>query len=161
MLWQDPGKTFVHFPNPKSGLRGGARQQHITIHGNGLGRLLTSIFGNLDGSAKLWPFTPSTFRRRWDHIVLHRLNIPSALHLTPGSLRGDGAVALYVQDTPIHDILWRMRFKNQETLDHYLQETAALTYLRGLSEKCRQQISVIAEFYNDVIDNAQAACKST
>ena len=47
--------------------------------------------------------------------------------LTPGSLRGGGAVHLYHQGVPIADLLWRLRLKQVTTLENYLQETAAST----------------------------------
>ena len=45
-----------------------------------------------------------------------------------------GAVALYMDDAQLPDIQWRMRLKALGTLEHYLQELAALTTLQQLPE---------------------------
>ncbi|CAE7267590.1 unnamed protein product [Symbiodinium microadriaticum] len=68
-----------------------------------------------------------TKRRRWD-FLLEALGLDRC-ELTPGGLRGGGAVWAYHHGTAIADIQWRMRLKHQHTLVHYLQEVAALNAL--------------------------------
>ena len=59
------------------------------------------------------------------------------LRLTPGSLRGGGAVAAHKRGVNIADLQWRMRLGHQNTLAYYLQETTAASVLPSLSSSSR------------------------
>ena len=139
-LGEHPGKAFLQILQPKSATRGGARVQHISIVGFRWVNLLTRALGDPPDGAALYPFSASTYRARWD-ALLRALAVPISLRLTPGGLRGGGAVSMYIADTPIDNILWRMRIKDQTTLGHYLQEVAAISSLRALPAAARAAIS--------------------
>ena len=138
-LFDPPLRAFLHSECPKTAGRGGAAQQHATFRGRGAVALLSHAFGDLPLDAPLWPFSAATFRNRWEHL-LRSLLVPPAVSFTPGGLRGAGAVCLYLADTPIHDIMWRMRVTHLRTLSHYLQEVTAATSLRSLPAESRAAI---------------------
>lgn len=59
-------RTFLYFDSPKSRRRGGATHQHSLIKGEAIANLLAYIFDTLASASALYPFSPSTFRARWD-----------------------------------------------------------------------------------------------
>ena len=132
-------RAFVRIADPKTAHRGGARVQHLSVLGACWVRLLSSALGDLHDTERLYPFTAATYRSRWD-TLLRAFKVPASLRLTPGGLRGGGAVALYLEETPISEILWRMRLQSQTTLAHYLQEVSALSTLRSLPPCSRDAI---------------------
>ena len=95
-------------------------------------RLAEVMFQHLPAESFLYPSSLSSYRRRWDRI-LSALEIPKAAALTPGM--------------PLADIQWVMRLKNQQTLDHYLQETAAIGVVHMLPKNCREKVSSCAAMY--------------
>ena len=99
-------------------------------------RLISATWGKLHRRDKLFPGSPAMFRNRWDKI-LSALSIPPRFKLTPGSLRGGGAVAAYREGRAISDIQWSMRLQNQSTLAFYLQEVSAESVLPRLSSEAR------------------------
>eukprot|EP00438_Fugacium_kawagutii_P024531 Skav231382 [mRNA] locus=scaffold1586:905940:907367:- [translate_table: standard] len=114
-------KCFLRISKPKPGRRGMGRSQHATINDPVVSSFLTMVFRDLRGTQALYPGSSAAFRTRWN-ALLRSLRIPTAFGLTPGSLRAGGTVYLYRLGYPIMDILWLLRLKNLETLQHYLQE---------------------------------------
>ena len=145
-----PDRTFLHIAAPKSGRRGGAVTQHITVVGIMWAQFFTVCFGALGPGEPLWPFSDGAFRTRWD-ALLAALQVDASLGLKPGGLRGGGTVALYTRDVPIDVIMWKLRVKQQQTLAHYLQEVTALTTLRSLSETSRAQIKATSLLLSPVL----------
>ena len=95
-----------------------------------------------DGSA-------GVFRKRWD-FLLSQLGVDSSLHVTPGGLRGGGAVECYRKGMHIADLVWRMRLKQISTLESYLQEVAAMSLLTDLTPQSRRSMksaSSLFEFF--------------
>lgn len=137
---------FLNVQNPKAGRRGRGQVQHARISDTSAVALCRAAFGSLPPDELLFPAAAATYRRRWDHL-LASLYIAPSLRLTPGCLRGGGAVHLYHQDTPVADILWRMRLRHLVTLEHYLQETAALNVMQQLPENARSRIQTCASMY--------------
>ena len=142
ILFAATDRTFLHYDKPKSRNRGGASHQHSLIRGLGFANMLSHIFADLKNTDRLYSLSPATYRSRWNKF-LKFLGVPSATGFTPGGLRGGGAVASYMSDMPIPDIMWRMRVSSTNTLEHYLQEVAALTSLRSLPKR---SVSMIIEF---------------
>ena len=97
------------------------------------------VWGSLRSSEPLFPGSPGVYRRRWDK-RLAALEIPSRFKLTPGCLRGGGAVAACRRKMPVADIQWTMRLQNQSTLAYYLQEVSAESVLPKLSAKARENV---------------------
>ena len=73
------------------------------------------------------------------------MEIPLSASLTPGCTRGGGAVYLYHRGTPISNIQWTMRLKQQSTLESYLQETAALAVMQKMAPLTRDKIQSCAK----------------
>ena len=99
----------------------GAYGRHWYGLGGNVSLFLSRLLLRVCGSELLYPGSGSAFRYRWNHL-LRTLLVPSAASLTRGCLRAGGTVELYRQGMQIMDILWSLRLKNLETLQHYLQE---------------------------------------
>lgn len=112
---------FLRILKPKPGRRGMGRVQHVKIKDDIISSFLSRVFVNCHPNERLYPGSAGCFRTRWEKL-LNRLNVPSSAKITPGCLRAGGTVELYKQGMPILDILWCLRLKNVETLQHYLQE---------------------------------------
>ena len=87
---------------------------------------LVSVWQKLQPNELLYGGSPSAFRRRWD-ATLAKIGVGPQHKLTPGSLRGGGAVVSHRHGMPIADLLWRMKLQNVKTLTFYLQETTAMS----------------------------------
>eukprot|EP00438_Fugacium_kawagutii_P024465 Skav208079 [mRNA] locus=scaffold1800:124150:131179:- [translate_table: standard] len=118
----DPASAcFLRILKPKPGRRGMGRVQHVKIKDECIFLFLSRVFRSCKPDDKIYPGSPGCFRTRWEKL-LQRIGVPSSAKLTPGCLRAGGTVELYKQGMPIMDILWCLRLKNVETLQHYLQE---------------------------------------
>lgn len=151
-LYSNADRTFLHYDAPKSRNRGGAAQQHSLVRGLGLSNLLAHIFSHLKGSEPLYPFSVSTFRNRWDRFFV-MLGIGKDAGFLPGGMRGGGAVHQYMNDCPVHDIMWRMRIRQTSTLEHYLQEVAAIVSLRGLPEATLKKIEMLGNMFDHILES--------
>ena len=137
---------FLNISAPKPGRRGRGRQQHTKITDLHTVQLAEEFLQDLPVEGALYPSSLSSYRRRWDRI-LSELEIPVAAALTPGCLRGGGAVWLYHQGTPVSDIQWVMRLRHQQTLEHYLQETAAIGVLHMLPTGSKEKVRSCAAMF--------------
>ena len=86
------------------------------------------------------------YRKRWDYL-LKLLQVPSEINITPGGLRGGGAVAFYRRGGSIADLTWVMRLRQMSTLESYLQEVAALSFLKELSSHSLASIRAAASLF--------------
>ena len=150
-------KAFLAIVMPKTRYRGGARVQHATVVGSDLVTFLDVVFGALDSHEKLYPFSASAFRSRWDRLLRDLHVHQSEYCFTPGSLRGGGAVMHYTQDTSIADLLWKMRLRGATSLSHYLQEVAALSSLRDLPPVSKQAVSAASNLYSPLLGSLKSA----
>lgn len=142
----DRNVMFLRVGAPKPGRRGRGRVQHTRISDAVTIQLATSVFGQLSADEFLYPAAPATYRRRWDRL-LEVLEIPSELRLTPGCLRPGGCVFWYHCDTPVSDILWRMRLRDMATVDHYLQEVGATNVMMQLSPATRRRVQSCSQMF--------------
>ena len=116
---EQSGRLYLLIRCPKTRHRG-ARVQHAEAVGPGwIIDFLSEFFQDLPRTQALYGGSPRVYRRRWDKVLL-ALGIPSHLRLTPGSLRGGGAVWAHKNGTAISDLQWRMRLGHQTTLAYYL-----------------------------------------
>ena len=137
---------FLNIAAPKPGRRGRGRRQHTKITDSIAVQLAETVFQDLDPDAFLYPSTASSYRRRWDRLLME-LEVPKLASLTPGCLRGGGAVYLYHLGTPVANIQWVMRLKHQQTLEHYLQEVAALGVIHQLPKGSREKVMSCASMF--------------
>lgn len=126
--------------------RQAARVQHLKITNATAVDYLNKVYALAMPDQQLYAGGAQGFRRRWDHI-LKCLDINSEAHLTPGGLRGGGAVTHYREGGSISDLLWRMRLKNISTSESYLQEVGALSVLTSLTQSSRRRILVASSFF--------------
>ncbi len=134
-------KIYLCIRAPKSRRRG-ANVQYTTFSNNKFASLLIQTWQHLGPRDQLFPHSPGTFRRRWDSILSH-LDIQQLHRLTPGTLRGGGAVWAHKQGYGIQNLMWHMRLQHQRTLSYYLQEVMAVSILPMLSENCRENIKLL------------------
>ena len=143
-ILEESFKILLQIRKPKSRRRG-ARIQHATVHSDELFcQYISSVLGALSRSSLVYGGSLAMYRRRWD-LLLERLGISKRFRLTPGSLRGGGALYAHCQGLPISDLLWRMRLVHQTTLTHYLQETAASSIVPSLPVEVRENIKAAAD----------------
>lgn len=135
---------FLNITSPKTSRRGRGRTQHTKITDESTVRLAKVVFSQLDPQEPLYPSSLSSYRRRWDRL-LAVLEVPRAAAITPGCTRGGGAVYRYHVGQPISNIQWTMRIKHQQTLEHYLQETAALGVIQKLPARSRELVQSCAK----------------
>ena len=143
LLLDDLPTCYVRVEAPKSAHRGTGRVQHFVVRQAVFVDFLSRLLGGRPLEERIFSATASTFRRRWE-TILQALGIPRYAKLTPGGLRGGGAVFLYQLNTPIHDLLWRMRLRSQATLESYLQEAAAASVLPSLPAAALKKIAAAA-----------------
>eukprot|EP00434_Breviolum_minutum_P032179 symbB.v1.2.028460.t1/scaffold3020.1/size65267/3 len=94
LLLPDSNVAYLRVGEPKPRGRGKGRVQHASIHEPKVIGFIEHIFGHVHKTDMLYGVSPNTFRRRWNH-ALQILLVPSEARLTPGSLRGGGAVEAY------------------------------------------------------------------
>ena len=146
LLVEDVQSIFLCIRNPKARRRGRGRVQHASISQPLIVSFITKVFEPLGYDQLLYPISPASFRRRWDRILRH-LGIFKRHKLTPGSLRGGGALEEYRTGTDLTRIMWRMRVKQIVTLENYIQEVAGESFLAGLDFAARRNVQVMAELF--------------
>lgn len=73
------------------------------------------------------------------------------LRLTPGGLRGGGAINEYRKGASIADIQWRMRLKNVVTLESYVQEVAAMSVMTSLTTTSVRKIKAASKLFQFLV----------
>lgn len=139
LVAEDPGRVFLRIRSPKSRRRGIGTVQHSKISDATIAEFLQQVFGSLPRDAPLCGASPSTFRKRWN-FLLNSLMIPETIGLTPASMRAGGAVRCYRADEDIARLMWKMRIKSQETLQHYLQEVGAESAFLRLPRRSKELV---------------------
>eukprot|EP00438_Fugacium_kawagutii_P002456 Skav235884 [mRNA] locus=scaffold5594:13070:15073:+ [translate_table: standard] len=144
----DPELTaaFLRIRRPKTMRRGKGRVQHLKVSGCAHVEFLYKVFGELEDFLPLFPLSASSFRSRWEKL-LFALKVPKHLQPSPGGLRGGGAIAAYRRGEALQSIMWRMRLLSISTLESYVQELAAESYLSKLPDVARRRIRSAALFY--------------
>lgn len=146
LLQEDCRTAFVRIENPKSRRRGLGKVQHLCIEMPSFVKFLEKVYYGFDRHEPLLRCSASAFRRRWDAII-SALLIPPTAQLTPGGLRGGGCVSSFQRGTGIPLLLWRMRLRQQQTLENYLQEAVAESVLPGLPSSTRDRIAALASLF--------------
>ncbi|CAE8698700.1 unnamed protein product [Polarella glacialis] len=135
------GKLFVRINNPKTAKRGNARVQHGSV----CSESVEAVVGPLHRTERLWPFSQSAYRRRFDKLL--SLVGAAKNYYTPGGLRGGGAVRDFVINGDIANLMWKMRITSQSTLAHYLQEVVTEQSLRRLPDSSRDILKLLARIF--------------
>ena len=106
--------------------------QHLKISSAHVVRLLSLVYHDADRNEQLFP--------RFTSCVQISLELPSQAsscawqlaYITPGGLRGGGAVSWYRKGGSVSELIWLMRLKQIATLEAYLQEVSAISLLTDL-----------------------------
>ena len=138
-LLRTDGRIFLLIREPKSRGRG-PRVQHATIILKpDFVSFIVKTLESLPRHEPLFYGSPYVFRKRWD-TLLQALGVARAFKLTPGSMRGGGAVALYQAGATVSELQWKMRLQHQTTLGYYLQEVSAASIFPALPKHARSAI---------------------
>ena len=146
MFDSDHQAVFLRVRKPKSKRRGKGRIQHLKVDRPEVVQFLDAVFSPLDSFLPLFPLSASVFRTRWEKLLTF-LGIPKVFRPTPASVRGGGAIAAYRRGEPIQSILWRMRLVCQSTLESYLQELAAESFLIQLPQTTKDLIRFVSSLF--------------
>ena len=148
-LWDQGSAAFLRLGSSKTATRGRPRVQHLKIVDETAVLLLTQVFSALPRSQPLFSQSPAAYRYRWNK-VLKALNLEVELRLTPGGLRGGGAVEAYRRGLPVSEIQWRMRLKHLHTLEFYLQELGAVSALASLNSVAASRVRAAAMCFDSL-----------
>ena len=132
---------YVKVEDPKIRRRG-ARIQYSTLAQSEFLPFVVDTWSRLDMDELIYGGSPSAFRSRWDRILAH-LGVAKLHRLTPGSLRGGGAVWAHKSGIGISELMWKMRISHLPTLSHYLQEVTCLSVLPALPPGVRERILLL------------------
>jgi hypothetical protein len=136
---------YIRFLAPKSRRRG-AKVQYSAIEESAVVTFLCKVWDCLHPDDLLYSGSQGAYRSRWN-ALLARLQISSQHQLTPGGLRGGGAVCLHRRGLALTELMWKMRLQHAQTLGYYLQETAALSLLPSLPHRVRHRIQVLQTLF--------------
>jgi len=150
LMKSESSPAYLRIENSKSRRRGKHRVQHASVINAEIVIFLSKVFGHLSSGELLYPISGSSFRRRWDKLCNH-LCTHKEHRLTPGSLRGGGALEEYRAGTDLHRILWRMRIRHLITLEHYVQEVAGESFFADLSHEGRRRICLLSELFKPTL----------
>lgn len=89
--------------------------------------------------------SPKTSRRGRGRTQHTKITDESTVRLAKVVFSQLGAVYRYHVGQPISNIQWTMRIKHQQTLEHYLQETAALGVIQKLPARSRELVQSCAK----------------
>ena len=137
---------YIKILGPKTRHRGLGLVQHTKVTDPLVTSFCSKVLGRLPSASPLYPGNPASFRKRWD-ALLHALEIPDSLRLTPAGLRAGGAVWAYRQNTELQRILWQMRLSNLTTLQHYVQEVGADSVFVQLPPRSRSLLKTASSCY--------------
>ena len=135
-----------------------ARHQCAKIDAPDMIMVISLAFKKLLPNEHLWPQSSQTFRNRFK-TLLAVLDVPTSVvngcrPLDPGSLRPGGATWL-LQATENSELVRRRgRWTTTKVLEIYLQETACVRFLSGLSSSQRSKILSLAQIFPEVVQKA-------
>ena len=150
LLQENFQTAYLRVENPKSRRRGIGKVQHLSVEVPVFVEYLNNVYKADDRHEPLLRCSASAFRRRWDALV-DALLIPATAQLTPGGLRGGGCVSSFQKGVSIPLLLWKMRLRQQQTLENYLQEAVADSVIPGLPSNTRQRIAALASLFDLVM----------
>ena len=156
-----PGDVFdtIHFclvtiKEPKTRFKA-ARHQSAKLDQPDLLSVVRLAFEHLGADSRLWPYSPSTLRSRFDALV-SRLGVGSwqgqgQRKLDLGSLRAGGATWLLQTSEDSELVRRRGRWLNSRTMEIYIQEVTALQFLHSLRPHVRKRVFELVEDFNAIL----------
>ena len=145
VLDDESDAAFLLLARSKTSYRSKAVVQHLKIDDRYTITLLDKVYGDCNADTPLYHGSASVYRHRWNKLIAI-LNCHD-LAVTPGGLRGGGAVSAYREGKSLQEIMWRMRLRSQQTLESYLQEVSALSVLTAVSKEGLHSIRCSASLF--------------
>ena len=136
MLGYGAGIAYLRIGHAKSRRKGKGAVQHLSIYDEDFIAFLEGTCKKLLPEHRIFPGSGHAFRSRWDK-VLRALLVPPVTRLTPGGIRGGGAIHSFQLNHDLPLLLWRMRLKHIGTLSNYLQEATGALILPSLPPESR------------------------
>ena len=161
VLPTDVGNSVKHIllriADPKTRFRA-ARHQVGKMEQPDLILVVQLGFGNLEKGDRLWPFTSATLRQRL-RCVLRKLSLPwqagsKPKQLNLASLRAGGATWLIGQSESSELVRRRGRWVSQRTMEIYIQEVMASTFMTDIDDNCRLKVLSAMELFLEVLSTA-------
>ena len=122
----------------------GARVQYTRVDGQHLCPLVVFLIRRMDRSQLIWPSSAPTLGRRFRKILGQLVPLPATFSL--GSLRAGGATFLFGEfDEDLQRLAWRGRWRQINTLAHYVHELAASRIGMAWSSSVRERLREIAD----------------
>ena len=115
----EPRVAVVRLTDPQNRATLG-RFQFAMVEDEELVSWLELFLAGVDGTVKLWPGGADKFGKRFAH-TLARLGL-YRLPLTPGCLRPGGATRLFLDGISINALKYRGRWRQEGSLEVYIQE---------------------------------------
>ena len=161
LLPEDVGNTvsycLVSIQEPKTRFKA-ARHQSARLDQPDLLAVVRLAFSGLAFGCKLWPYSASTLRSRFD-VIMARLGTDKwqgqgSSKLDLGSLRAGGATWLLQCSEDAELVRRRGRWLNSRTMEIYIQEISSLQFLHKLSSPARDLLFSLLESFPSVLYKA-------
>ena len=119
-----------------------SRHQAAKLDAPDLLKFIDMVFRDLHPHQRLWPFTASTLRNRFNQLLtalrLPTTHQPSLRCLDLGSLRSGGATWLMLMTENADLCRRRGRWASHRMMEIYVQESMALQYIKMISPESRR-----------------------
>lgn len=154
-----PGTSFMLLVIRAPKTRGrSAKHQAARVDQTDIIRYLTAMYGKSPKDTKLWPYSASTLRKRFQKL-LTALYLPTTktTNCRPfdlGSLRPGGATWLLHQVEDAALVQRRGRWLSARVMEIYLQESFVSTFIRGLDPKTRTRIELCSGAFATTLERA-------
>lgn len=156
VLPSDLGDTvnyaLLQIEEPKTRHRG-ARHQVARLDQPELLKILEVVFAKLPGSARLWPFSPQTLRKRF-YSLLQALELPVGNEaeggrrgIDLGSLRAGGATWLLEMCESSEFVRRRGRWISSKIMEIYIQEASSAQFLPMLAKQSKEKILLAVHLF--------------
>ena len=140
----DEAVAYVCILNSKT--RRFLQRQHAKVSDAATVRFLQGLFRDLPSGTPLFAASAAQFRSRWND-VFSNLGLPVAERdngVAPKALRGSGATWLFHMTEDLQKVMWRGRWRQQATLEHYIQDVTGQMFFARLKESSRHRIRNLA-----------------
>ena len=148
---------LVKIRTPKTRGRS-AKHQSARIDPCDLVRLITAVYKNFDEEQQIWPYSPSTLRKRFASLMqVLGLDVVRSMNQAPfdlGSLRPGGATDLLFETEDSELVRRRGRWLSARVMEIYLQEVLASTYVSRLPLDVQERIEKLALVFPEVLERA-------
>lgn len=128
-LDDDAPRAFVRLAKTKSG-----RNRSVDVLEPGLVAVLAQLMDGTSAGDRLFPYVPDTFNAVLD-VMCDKLGLRK---YTMHSLRHGGATKLYIDGWSVADICQRGRWKQQGTLDNYVQTSVGIAAMMAVPRAVAQ-----------------------